>query len=231
MLLSGAVNVTEFHYDVASDGANSNETILTPANVNSNSFAKLFSTPVDGQMYAQPLEVAGQTIAAGINTTSGAAGVHDTVYVATENDSLYAIDAHSGTILWFRPFSSAVNSGGNINNTLGATTITSLSPGDVQVTDISPSIGITGTPVIDVPNNVLYVVAKTAEVVGTKTFYVQRLHAVSLSTGTDVAAPFLIGTTQNFVRRVRRSMSTARATDRSSIRTTEPEKKSCSSTL
>ena len=90
-----AVNVLGYHNDAASTGQNLSETALTPANVNSASFGKFYSTPVDGQVYAQPLYVAGQ------NITSGAhQGVHNVTYVVTEHDSLYAIDADTGVVLW-----------------------------------------------------------------------------------------------------------------------------------
>src|SRR3954453_2579186 len=77
-----AVNVLGYHNDAASTGQNLLETALTPANVNTASFGKFYSTPVDGQVYAQPLYVAGQ------NITSGAhQGVHNVTYVVTEHDS------------------------------------------------------------------------------------------------------------------------------------------------
>src|SRR5262245_44098656 len=85
MRLALPVNVLTYHNDLASDGANLNETQLTPANVKVGSFGKLYSTPVDGQVYAQPLVDIGITIAAGPNTT-GTPGTHDVVFVATEND-------------------------------------------------------------------------------------------------------------------------------------------------
>src|SRR5262249_16809981 len=66
--------------------------LLPPANVNSNSFGKLFSTPVDGQVYAEPL------VAAGVAIPNQ--GTHDVVYVATEHDSVYAIDEANGQVLW-----------------------------------------------------------------------------------------------------------------------------------
>ncbi len=197
LLLS--VDVTTAHYGITNSGVNSQESILTPANVNTTSFGQLFNTPVDGQVYAETLEVNGVTIQSGSNTNAGAAGVHDTVYVATEADSLYAIDAHTGAILWYRKFANAANPAGDVNNTLGATAITAIPSSAVGSTDITPSIGITGTPVIDTSTNTLYVIAQTDEVVGGKTTYVYRLHAISLSTGTDVVSPFMIGSTSNGV--------------------------------
>ena len=83
-----AAAVTSFHNDSASTGVNSQETVLTPANVNSADFGKVFATKVNGQVYAQPLVVPGLNIPG--------QGVHNVVFVATEHDSLYAIDAESG---------------------------------------------------------------------------------------------------------------------------------------
>ena len=81
LLLS--VSILNYRDDNESTGVNPNETILTPANVKTGSFGKLFATPVDGQVYAEPLVDEGVTIAAGVNTVAGAAGLHNVVYVAT----------------------------------------------------------------------------------------------------------------------------------------------------
>src|SRR5207245_6172854 len=74
--LAPAVNVLTFHSDIASTGLNPNETQLIPSNVRVGSFDKLFVTPVDGQVYAEPLVDTGVTIASGVNTKPGAAGTH-----------------------------------------------------------------------------------------------------------------------------------------------------------
>jgi PQQ enzyme repeat len=115
-------NVTTHHNDNARTGQNVNETVLSPANVKSAQFGKLFSVTVDGYVYAQPLVVRNVAI-------SG--GTHNVVYVATENDSLYAIDADNGSVLWQTSLGTAVPSG------------------DTSCGDLVPQIGITGTPVID----------------------------------------------------------------------------------
>ncbi len=209
-----SVNVLTYRNDPNSDGANSNEVQLSSANVKVGSFGKLSTTSVDGNVYAQPLIDTGVTIATGVNTTAGSAGVHDVAYVATENDSLYAIDASvggKGKILWQRSFleqtpNGNVNPGsgsgvlGDQDESLANTTVVdTLTTTDVGVADISPTIGITGTPVIDPANNAIYLVVKTKEstVVNgvTTTYFVQRLHAINLSDGTDVVAPYVIGTT------------------------------------
>src|ERR1039458_9728261 len=95
--------VTTWHYDNARSGANSSETTLTPQNVNSKEFGKLFTEPVDGAVIGQALYLPGVTIPN--------AGVHNVVYVATMHDSVYAFDADTATgknahPLWHRSFRS-----------------------------------------------------------------------------------------------------------------------------
>ena len=90
-----SVNVLGYHNDNLDTGQNLNETVLTPASITSGNFGELFATQVNGEVYAEPLTVAG------VNITSGTSqGVRNVVFVATENDNLYAIDADNGVILW-----------------------------------------------------------------------------------------------------------------------------------
>src|SRR5579859_308348 len=91
--LFAQVNVLTQHYDNSRTGANTSETVLTPANVASTNFGKLFANPVDGRIYAQPLYVQGLAIPG--------KGTHNVVFVATEHDSVYAFDADTaGAPLW-----------------------------------------------------------------------------------------------------------------------------------
>jgi hypothetical protein len=166
--LAPSVSVLGYHNNNANTGVNVNETILTPANVNINTFGKLFTSHVDGQVYAQPLYVSSVMITTGVHP-----GMHNVVYVATQHDSLYAFDADNGKLLWQDSF---------INPEAGVTTIPST---DIQSLDISPEIGITSTPVIDPLINTLYLVASTKEVVGTANHYVDRLHAIDISSGVE----------------------------------------------
>jgi archaellum component FlaG (FlaF/FlaG flagellin family) len=166
-----SADVLTYHNDLARTGANLNETILTPSNVNATDFGKQFSYAVDGQVYASPLYKTSVVIAG--------QGTFNVVYVATEHDSVYAFDADSNTsgpsgdgLLWKDSF-------------LG-TGITPFSTSDAYgCGQISPEIGITATPVIDPDTGTLYVVAQTKEVVGTTTTYHQKLHALDLATGEE----------------------------------------------
>ena len=93
--VSGAQTpITTWHYDNVRSGANTTETVLTPANVNSTNFGKQFTQPVDGIIVGHPLYLPGVAIAG--------RGVHNVVYVATMNDTVYAFDANSGSLsaLW-----------------------------------------------------------------------------------------------------------------------------------
>jgi hypothetical protein len=151
-----------FHNDNLRTGQNNNETVLTPANVNPVQFGKLFSYSIDGIAFASPLYVAD------VNIPSG--GLHNIVYVATENDSVYAFDADglSTTPLWHVSFLKS-----------GVTTVPCADVGECG--DIPTQIGITSTPVIDPTSGTIYVVAKTKE----GTSYVQRLHALDITTGVE----------------------------------------------
>jgi hypothetical protein len=143
-----AVNVLTQHGDLARTGANTAETILTPANVNANAFGKLFADGVDGQVYAQPLYVENLGIAG---------GTHNVIFVCTESNSVYALDADtSATTYWHAnlgtPFSPACG-------------------------DLTPVVGVTGTPVIDLSSGTLYVDTKLAAGPA------HKLHALELATG------------------------------------------------
>ena len=157
--LQAQVNVTTYHNDNARTGQNLQETVLTPANVNSSQFGKLFSVSVDGWVYAQLLYLSNVNIGGGI---------HNVLFVATEHDSLYAIDAGIGTILWQV---SLIPAGGSTVN----------SSTDLGCGDLVPEIGITGTPVIDPSTGTLYVVTKS-KVNGS---LVQYLHAIDVATAAE----------------------------------------------
>jgi chitodextrinase len=151
------------HNDSARTGQNVNETVLSLSNVNSTTFGKLASYSIDGIAHASPLYVG--------NVNIPSVGLRNVVYVATEHDSVYAFDADgTGTSpLWKVSFLSQ-----------GVTTVPNGDTG--ECCDITPEIGITGTPVIDPVTGTLYVVVKTKEGANN---YVQRLHALNIATGAE----------------------------------------------
>src|SRR5579863_3565491 len=166
-----AVSVLTYQYDNTRQGANTNETILTPANVNTNSFGKLFSYAVDGYVYGQPLVVT--------NVTIPGKGVHDVLYVTTEHDSVYAFDADTfvSNAYWKTSFI-------NLPNT---NTVSSGFGGGVDVFgNISPEIGITGTPVIDPVTGTIFMDARTRVITpGPVTNFYHMLHALDITTGLE----------------------------------------------
>ncbi|MGA2539395.1 MAG: hypothetical protein ABSF53_25540, partial [Terracidiphilus sp.] len=155
-------DVTTYHFDNARDGLNAQETILTPANVNSTQFGKIGFDTVDGKVDAEPLYLAG---------VNAGGSVRNVLYVATENDSVFAFDADSGAQIWK---ASIIGSGETPSD-------------DHSCAQISPEIGITATPVIDRtngPNGTIFTVGMTKDASGA---YHQRLHALDITTGAELA--------------------------------------------
>jgi hypothetical protein len=184
---SPLVNVLTQHNDNFRTGQNTQEALLTPANVNSGQFGKLFSLAVDGQVYAQPLYVSNLAIAG---------GTHNVVFVATEHDSVYAFEADSGAQLWK---ASMVDGAHGVPSGTSETTINSA---DVQCDDINPQYGITATPVIDLNTNTIYVEAKskTVGMGGAGGDFFHRLHALDMTTGNEkFSGPVVIGGTSGGV--------------------------------
>jgi len=159
------VDVVTHHYDAMRTGTNTKETVLTPANVNTNTFGKVAEFTVDGQIDGQILYLHQLAIPG--------AGTKNVLYFATENDSVYAVDADSisgtvATVLWK-------------TRTLPAGHVP-LAPSDAGCGYINP-VGIISTPVIDRSRNAIYVVASSKDGSG-NVFH--RLHALNLTTGAEL---------------------------------------------
>jgi PQQ-like domain len=158
------VNILTNRYDSARTAANLSETVLNSTNVNVNQFGKLYTIPVDGAVYAQPLYVSNLAIPKN--------GTHNVLYVATMNDKVYAFDASTNAALWTRNFTkpSAGVTAVPIVNIVGSNSL-----------NIIGNVGVESTPVIDSSTATMYLIARTLEN-GT---YVQRLHALNITSGAE----------------------------------------------
>jgi hypothetical protein len=161
------VNVLTNKNDNARDGQNIHETLLTSASVSASQFGKLYTFNVDGYVSAQPLYMSSLAI-------NGA--THNVAFVATQHDSVYAIDADTGAQLWHTSFL-----------TPGVTTTVPMSDQGCSGITKFNEVGIVGTPVIDAGTGTMYVSAKT-KVLST-TSYVHTLHALDITTGLDKVSP------------------------------------------
>jgi outer membrane protein assembly factor BamB len=156
------------HYDSFGTGTNTHESALKPANVNSSQFGKLYSYPVDGSIYAQPLYMPNVKMAS---------GVRNVLYVATMNDKVYAFDAdRAGSPLWSRNLADAA---------AGAMPVPVADITGDNNLNIVGNVGILGTPVIDPSAHAMYLVSRTREAGA----YVQRLYALDIATGENKASP------------------------------------------
>jgi len=160
--LAAQTNVLTYKNNNARTGANTTETVLTQQNVNANSFGKLWFFATDGWVDAQPLYVS--------NLTIPGQGTHNVLYVATENDTLYALDANTAAVIWQVSLAPAGETASD----------------DRQCNQIFPIMGITATPAIYLKSStaggIIYVVAMTKDSSGD---YHQRLHALSLASGAE----------------------------------------------
>ena len=165
--VSGLAGVLTWRNDNARSGVNSQELVLASSTVNSSTFGKLFSCPLDGDAYAQALYVPNLLIAG--------SGTHNVIFVATENDSVYAFDADTKPCvqLW--------------HTSLVPTGSQPIATPDINI--FFPTVGITGTPVIDIATSTLYVVAATQPTGPVAAPSAQRLYALDLGTGAPEIHP------------------------------------------
>jgi hypothetical protein len=177
--ITDLAGVFTYHNDLARDGANTQEYALTSSTVTTSTFGKLFSCPVDGAVYTQPLWVPGLSIGG---------STHNVVFVATQHDSLYAFDADASPCVTYWQ--------ANLLDTLhgGTASETPVTWNDVGncYGDIYPEVGVTGTPVIDPTTNTLYTVSASesnptivGNCSGSAANFYHRLHALDLATGNE----------------------------------------------
>jgi hypothetical protein len=162
--IDNPVSVLTQHNDNTRAGLNNNETFLTTSNVNTAQFGKLFTLPVDDEVYAQPLVYGDQSLGFGKSTI---------VYIATVNNTVYAYNGLTGDLFWKKNY-----------------TLPGMRPPDSHdmasgwcnpYTNFTQNIGIVGTPAIDADSKTIYFVVRSTNGI---TFY-QYLHAVSLIDGSE----------------------------------------------
>ncbi len=171
--------VLTYHNDNARDGVNSSEYALSSSTVTSSTFGKLFSCPVDGAVYAQPLWMSSVSIAG---------GTHNVIVVATQHDSAYLFDADANPCVtyWHVNLLDTLHGG-----TAGEGPVTWNDVGYCYG-DIYPEVGVTGTPVIDATTNTIYLVSasesnaqNSGSCIGASGSFYHRLHALDLATGSE----------------------------------------------
>jgi hypothetical protein len=155
------ISVYEKGYNNSRTDANLQETILTPSNVNPTNFGKLWTFHTDGQIYNQPLYVANLNI-------NG--GQHNVVFVGTMFNTMYALDADTGTVLWSQNYGYPIIAEYVQNN---------------ENIDWRTGIGILGTPVIDPTTNIMYFVNGNQPQSGAPQ-YTYNLNALNITTGQPV---------------------------------------------
>jgi hypothetical protein len=163
-----------YHNDNSRSGINSQETTLTPVNVNVVSFGKRGSVALQGYAFGQPLYIS--------NVTMNDGNAHNLVVVATEHDQVYGIDADTYQVLWQR---SLLDSQGQV---------TPIPTADVNCEVLGSEVGITGTPVIDPSSETVYLVAATKSTQTGQAQYFQKIYALSLQDGVDRVLPTTITT-------------------------------------
>jgi len=159
-----SIDVVTYHYDNLRTGQNTQETILTPANVNSTQFGKLGEFAVVGKVDAQPLYLSNLSIPGGVTK--------NVLYVATEHGCVYAFDADS------------IGSSASKPLWIASTKLPGEVPSDDRnCSQVTPEIGVTSTPVIDRKRGAIYVVAVSKNASGT---YIHRIHALDLTSGAEL---------------------------------------------
>ena len=178
VVVTDLASVLTYHNDNARTGQNTKEYALTPATVSGATFGKLFSCRLDspGYVYAEPLYVA--------NLTMNDGNKHNVIFLATESNWVYAFDADSSSCqqLWKKSMLAA-----------GETTVPAADTGDTE--GLTPEIGITSTPVIDINSGIIYVCANSKD---RSASYHHRLHALNIMSGVESINPVEV-TASNFV--------------------------------
>lgn len=204
--IADPTTITTYGYNNQRTGVTMNESaFIAPGpgvttNINQTTFGKLWTRVLDGSVYTQPLYVPAVSFPKlpDLVTNAPNSGVFNTVFVCTSHNSIYAFDgggsakikntASTLPIVRVQPL-------WKINFNFAAGGVGPADPEDVLSEDVTPEIGIVGTPVIDVQidpvtgfrTGTLYAVVKTKEPsiqIG-RALYVHRLHAIDISSGRE----------------------------------------------